>query len=172
MWEVGCLHEPPCTKVKAAEGGTAEERGGDTQVNEGRGAVDKGELLDALGGEELEPASEHGAVCIDGSHELAREADEGERSRVRAEGVGNGAANGARYDARARGPALCAAAGEEMGVDEDEGRRAPEAAPARGEHGGAGAVLSGEAGDDAAEEVVGEAADAVDSIAFFGGGAG
>jgi hypothetical protein len=123
MWEVGCLHEPPCTKVKAAEGGTAEERGGDTQVNEGRGAVDKGELLDALGGEELEPASEHGAVCIDGSHELAREADEGERSRVRAEGVGNGAANGARYDARARGPALCAAAGEEMGVDEDEGPR-------------------------------------------------
>jgi len=93
---------------------------------------------------------------------------------MRAEGVGNGAANGVRDEARARGPALCAAAGEEMGVHEDEGHRAPEAAPARREHGGAGAVLSGEAGDNAAEEVVGEAADAVDSIAFLGvsGGAG
>ena len=116
MWEIGCVDEPPCAEIQAAEGGTAEERVGDAQVSEGRGAVDKGELLDALGGEELEPESEHGAVRIDGFHELAREADEGERSRVRAEGVGNGAANGAQDGARARGPALCAAAGEEMGV--------------------------------------------------------
>jgi len=42
----------------------------------------------------------------------------------------------------------------------------------RREHGGAGAVLSGEAGEDAAEEVVGEATDAVDSFTFLGGGAG
>jgi hypothetical protein len=36
-----------------------------------------------------------------------------------------------------------------VGVDEDERRRAPEPAPTRGEGGGAGAVLGGEAGDDA-----------------------
>jgi hypothetical protein len=60
--------------------------------------------------------------------------------------------------------------GEEVGVGEDERRREPESAPARGEHGGAGPVLGGEADEDAAEEVVGEAADAIDSSVFLGGG--
>lgn len=170
--EGGGVDEPPRAEVQAAEGRAAEERGGEAQLFEGPGAVDEDELVDALGGEVVEPASEHVAVPVDGFHEPAGEADEGERPGVRAEGGVDGAAHGVRAGARARarGPALGAAAGDELGVDEDKRRRPPEAAPARGERGGAGAVLGGEAGEDAAEEDVGEAADAIDPFAFFGGG--
>jgi hypothetical protein len=48
MWESGCVDENPCAEIQAAKGGTAEERGRDAQVNEGSGAVDKGELLTPL----------------------------------------------------------------------------------------------------------------------------
>ena len=143
--EGGGVDEPPCAEVQAAEGGAAEESGGEAQAFEGRGAVDEDELLDALGGEELEPAREHGAVPVDGLHEPAGEADERERPGVRAEGCGDGAAHGARDGAGARGPALGAAAGEEVGVDEDERRRAPDAGPALGERGGSRGVPGREA---------------------------
>lgn len=61
---------------------------------------------------------------------------------------------------------------EEVGVDKDERAEALEAALAGGEHGGARAVLGGEAGDDGAEDVVGEEADAVVATAVAGGGGG
>lgn len=51
-----------------------------------------------------------------------------------------------------------------MGVDEDEWRRVPDVAPARGEHSGARGILDGEAGDDVAEDPGEEAADAVDPV--------
>ena len=159
--EGGGVDEPPCAEVQAPEGGAAEESGGEAQALEGQGAVDEDELLDALGGEELEPASEHGAVPVDGFHEPAGEADEGERPGVRAEGGGDGAAHGARDGVGARGPALGAAAGEEVGVDEDERRRAPERAPPGGERLRARAILGGEERDDVAEDLVGEKADQI-----------
>lgn len=139
----------------------------EVQAGEGPGAVAEDELVDALGGQELEPAREHGVVRIDGLHEAACETDEGEGPRVRAKGGRDGFPK--RRARRRRG------AGEGVGVDEDERRGAPETSPARGERGGAGPVLDGEAGDDAEEDVVGEAADMAYSVAVFGilsGGAG
>ena len=61
---------------------------------------------------------------------------------------------------------------EEVAVVEDKRSEAPEAAPARGERGGAGGVLDGEAGDDVAEEVVVEGADAVLAVVARRGGEG
>lgn len=87
--------------------------------------------------------------------------DAAEGPRVRGEDAGDGSGDGWSVG---RGPG----AGE-VGIDEDERRRAPDPAPARGEHGGAGGVLGREAGDDVPEERVGEVADAVDAVG--GGGA-
>jgi hypothetical protein len=56
---------------------------------------------------------------------------------------------------------VLAAGGEEVRVVEDKRRGAQDVAPPRGEHGGAHGVLDGEAGNDVAEELVGEGADAV-----------
>nr|XP_051220969.1 formin-like protein 3 [Lolium perenne] len=67
------------------------------------------------------------------------------------------------------GRAGAGAAGEQVGVDEGYRRGAPDAAPTRGEQGGAGGVLGGEAVDDLAEEGVGEVADAVDAAGGAGG---
>jgi hypothetical protein len=55
--------------------------------------------------------------------------------------------------------------GEEVGVDEDEGHRVAQAAPARGERAGARDILGGEAGDDITQDLVGEVADVVDVVA-------
>ncbi|GJM84950.1 hypothetical protein PR202_ga00666 [Eleusine coracana subsp. coracana] len=152
--QCGGVREPPEAEVELGEGGAPEERG-----REGRvgvlvpGAVHKDELVDALGAEELEPARELGLVLAN-VHVYAGEVDAAERARVRGEGVGH------RVDAAGHD----LGDGEDVGVDEGERHRAPHAAPALGEHGGARAILGGEAGDDVAEDLYGEAADAVDSV--------
>jgi hypothetical protein len=54
--------------------------------------------------------------------------------------------------------------GEEVGVGEDERGEAPDPTPAPGQHGRARGILDGKEQDDIAEELAGEAADAVDGI--------
>jgi hypothetical protein len=151
-----CCLGPGYATVEAGESGDAEERSGEGHVDRRR-AVDEDELLDAPRGEETEPASELGLAL---AHAAVDEVDGAEGPRVRGEDAGDGSGDGGSVG---WGPG---AAGE-VGVDEDERRRAPDPAPARGEHCGAGGVVGREAGDDVAEERVGEAADAVDAV---GGG--
>ena len=151
---MGRVWELPDADVEAGEGGDPEERVGEGHLPRAR-AVDEDELLDALGGEQTEPALELGLVRV---HAGGDEVDAAEGPRVRGEGVRHGGGDGRRVGGR-RGPVV-----QEVRVGDDERRGEPEPAPARGEHGGARGVLEGEAGDDVAEERVGEAADAVDAV--------
>lgn len=114
--EGGGVREHPGTDAEPGEGGTAEERGREGQAGKGPGAIDENELIDALGGKDLEPAREHAAVG--GVHEAAGEADEGEGPRMCLEGGGDSVGDGTRDSTGAGGPALRVAPGEEVGVDE------------------------------------------------------
>lgn len=107
--ELGRVREHPRDEVEAAEGGADEQRGGEVQAGHGPGAIDEDEILDTLGGKEREPARKHSAV-----------GDEQKRARVRGERDGDGISHGPRETVGAEG--------EEVPVDEDERRRAPEAA--------------------------------------------
>ncbi|BAS88121.1 Os04g0208550, partial [Oryza sativa Japonica Group] len=163
--EVSRGGELPEAEVEAGERGHAEEGGGEAQVERPR-AVHEDELLDALHGEHLEPVREHALELL---HAAGREVDAPERARVRAHDAGHGVGDAACRLPRLLGGVVGSAGGgggggEEVGVDEDERRGAPERAPAAGERGGARGVLDGEAGDDPAEERVGEGADAVDGV--------
>jgi len=85
--EAGHVGELLEGEVEAGELGHVEERGGDGLLGlERPRVVDEEELLDALVGEELEPAHELGPVLI---HVAAGEADAAERARVRGEDAGN-----------------------------------------------------------------------------------
>lgn len=122
-------------------------------------AVDEDELLDALGGERLEPARDlplsRGVRVV-----AADEADGAEGARVRCDGAGEGFSEGRRVGARGL-TVTVEDTWEEVRVGEGERRAAPDGAPAAGERGGARGVLGGEAGDDVAEEREGKGADAV-----------
>ena len=104
-------------------------------------------------------------------HRGAGEVDAAEGTWVRGEDGGHrvgeaarGAEEVARIGAEAAAAGPDGGAGEEVGVDEDERRGVPDAAPSRGEYGSARGVLDGEAGDDVAEDSAGEGADAVDPV--------
>jgi len=120
--------------------------------------AESGSVLDALGGEELQPALDLGLVR---RHVAAGEVDAAEGARVRVQDAG-------RRDGDRPGQGLFAsghlvvgrdAGREDVGVDEGERHGAPEAAPARG-------VLGGEARHDVPEQRVGEDADAVDAVGW------
>lgn len=160
--EVRRARELPDANVEAGEGGDPEKR-----VGEGNllwpcaRTIDEDELLDALGREEAEPALELRLVRAQAGGE---EVGAAEWPRVRGEGFGHRGGDG-RLVGERRGPVV-----QEVGVNDGERRVEPDPAPARGEHGGARGFLEGEAGDDVAEECVGEAADAVDAAGGGGGG--
>ena len=128
-------------------------------------AVDKNEFLDGLSGEVLEPECDLVPVRL---HRSAEEVDTAEGAWVRGEDGGHRVGEATRVSAEAEREVAAAdpdgGGGEEVGVDEDERRRVPDAAPARGEHGGARGILDGESGDDAAEDPSWEETDAVDPI--------
>ncbi|BAS97869.1 Os06g0493001, partial [Oryza sativa Japonica Group] len=164
--------EPQEADVEAGEGAAPEERGREGHIGvELGGAVDEDEFLDAPGSEELEPERELAPVRVHGG---ARDVDAAEGARVRGEGARHHArdvahaVHGAEQEAASAvqlvGPGSAPGV-LEVGVGEDERRRAPEAAPARGERGGARGVPGGEAGEDVAEDVDGEGADAIDAVA-------
>ena len=127
-------------------------------------SIDEDEILDALGGEGLDPPRKLVKVGI---HVAVEEIDPMEGPRVHFEDAGHGRGDGRRIGARRR-PDM--AIREEVGIAEDERRGAPERASAGGVHGGAHDVLDGEASNDVSQELVGEAADAVDAVG--GGGEG
>ena len=154
--EAGRVRELPEADVEAGEGGDGEDHAREGHIGRPR-AIDEDELLDALGGEETEPAPEVGLAR---THAVVDEVDAAEGPRVRGEDAGDGSDDGGVVGG---GPG---AAGE-VGIDEDERRRAPDPAPARSEHGGTGGVLGREARNDVAEEPLGETADAIDAV---GGG--
>ncbi|BAS72992.1 Os01g0596425, partial [Oryza sativa Japonica Group] len=148
--------EIPVADEEAAESGAAEDVGGEGHIEVVDGNVDEDEVLHALGGDEARPLGELGTV--EREHAVL-DVDDAEGARV----TGEGAADG--RDARG-----LAGGEEEIGVAEDERRGAPDAPPAGGERRGASRVLDGEAGDDVAEKVVGERADAVLAAVALGGG--
>ena len=161
--QAGRVRQLPEADVEADEGaGDGEERVGEGHVA-GPGAVDEDEVLDALGGEEVEPARELGMVR---AHVAAHEVDTAEGPRMRLEDGGDGGGDGRRVGRRG-GPGVVV--GPEVGVDQVGLRGAPDRAPAGGERGGARGVGDGEAADDVAQERAGEAADAVEAV---GGGDG
>ena len=152
----------PEAEVEAAEGGDAEDVGGDFRL-EGPARADENEVVDALGREDAEPvARERAAVARRRVPADVGEADAAEGARVRGEDAGDSVGDGAPVGAEAQGAVVgLVRVLEEVGVVEDERRGGPDAAPARGERGGAGGVLDGEAGDDVGEQRVRQAADAV-----------
>ncbi|WVZ69846.1 LOW QUALITY PROTEIN: hypothetical protein U9M48_018570 [Paspalum notatum var. saurae] len=147
--DAGRVRELAEADPEAAEGGAAEDVGGDAPFD-GPGAIHHHEeVLDALGSE----GGEHGG---DGLGVL---------------GLGGGEARGAD-GARVGGERRHGGGeGEPAGtVVEDERGRVPQVAPAGGEHRSAGRVLGWETGDDVAADRVGESADAVLVFAVQGGG--
>ena len=90
--QAGRVRELPEADVEAADAGDAKEHGPEGHVERPR-AVDEGELLDALGGQELEPARELGLV---GALVAAGETGVGDGSRVRFEDGGDGGDDGRR----------------------------------------------------------------------------
>lgn len=149
--EAGGVREPAEAEPEAAEGRASEEAGGRTPITFllGPGAVDDDEVVNVLVREGGEPGSDD--VGNLGSEARGGEAGGGDGARVGGERGSNGGRNKAV-------------------VVEAERGGGPEAAPAGGEGGGAGSVLGGEAGDDVAEDRVGEGADAV--LVVRGGGGG
>jgi len=172
--EPGGAGDPAEAEVQAGDRGAAVERAWERVVDRPR-AVEKDELLDALGGEELQPALDVGLVR---RHVAAGEVDAAEGARVRVQDAGRREGDSPGQGVFASGhPVVGPDAGrEDVGVDEGEGHGAPEAAPARGERGGARGVLCGEARHDVPEQCVGEEADAVDTVGWGprgdGGGEG
>ncbi|BAS72986.1 Os01g0595725, partial [Oryza sativa Japonica Group] len=159
---LGVGERPPEAKVEAAEGGDAEDIGGGLDPYRPGMEEDEDELLDALGGEDAEPARERGGAAGARVAAGVREADAPERARVRGEDAGDGVRDARRGDwARVGGERRGDVARSEAAVVEVERDGGPDAAPAGGDRGGAGGVLGGEARDDPAEERVGEPADAV-----------
>jgi hypothetical protein len=126
-------------------------------------------LTRALGGEDVEPARHLAAVLVHGG---AGEVDAVEGPRVRREDPGHRRGDGARGGGAHGVRPSRAAVRKQVAVDKGEGRREPDGAPARGERSGARAVLDGEARDDVAEDIVRQAADAVDALVEPQGGGG
>lgn len=154
----GDAREGPEREVEAAEGRDAEDIDGEEQV-ERVGAVGEDEVLDAIGGEEAEPVGEHRPV---GGHVAAGEVDAEVGAPVGGEDAGHAGGGRGQVDAvGVAAPEVLVGDVEEVDVVEDQRRGRPDAAPARGEHGGARRVPGREAGHDVGEQRARKAADAV-----------
>jgi hypothetical protein len=152
--------EFPGADVQASEGGAAQERGGEREVERPR-TIDKGQFLDALVGEPLQPFLDLPLVHV---QVAASDLDAAERARVRVEDSVHRVVDAERALGERPPGQVLPALRKEASVGEDEGHRTPDAAPARGERAGAHGVLGSEAGDDVPQDLVGKAADAVDAV--------
>ena len=153
----GRVGEPPVRDPEALERAALEERVGE-QVELRPGDVVEDELLSSLGGEHADPAPEDVLV---GVAEVARQAHGAEGTRVGAHGVGDGGGDRAH---------VAGVAEDELHVVEDKRVGGPEPAPPGGEHRRARCLLDREEGDDAGQDVVGQAADDVRAPVGIRGG--